>query len=55
MENINTILKVDMESFLGSEIFQCSEVHGMVKNKKLQHDFAEFGFTDIRISNLTLT
>lgn len=52
MENINTILKVDMESFLGSEIFQCStEGHETVKNKKLQHDFAEFEFTDIRISN----
>ena len=53
MENISTILKVGMESFfLGSEIFQCStEPHGTAKNKKLQHDFSEFKFTDIRISN----
>ena len=56
MENINTILKVGMESFfIGSEIFQCStKPHGAVKNKKLHHDFESLCLltSGYQISNL---
>lgn len=49
----NAMLKFDTGFCLpGSEIFLCSPEHVRVKRiKTFQQDFAEFEFTDIRISN----